>query len=106
MNHVWVHVWPVVEIDEGGLTALGNKIRPLTDGAGIEEVLAQGRVAVAGGDAGPRRGALRCPARGGRGRPRSRSRRPSCSTPRRLRVQGACAPAGAAWSTPTSSRRC
>ena len=49
MNHVWVHVWPVVEIDESGLTALGNKIRPLTDGAGIEEVLAQGRVAVAGG---------------------------------------------------------
>src|SRR6478735_1108232 len=44
MNHVWVHVWPVVEIDEGGLTALGKKIRPLTDGAGIEEVLAQGRV--------------------------------------------------------------
>ncbi len=49
MNHVWVHVWPVVEIDEGGLTALGNKIRPLTDGAGIEEVLAQGRVAAPGG---------------------------------------------------------
>ena len=44
MNHVWVHVWPVVEIDSDGLAALGNKIRPLTDGAGIEEVLAQGRV--------------------------------------------------------------
>jgi acetyl-CoA carboxylase carboxyltransferase component len=50
MNHVWVHVWPVVEIDETGLAALGNKIRPLTDGAGIEEVLAQGRVALAGSD--------------------------------------------------------
>ncbi|HEX5561030.1 MAG TPA: carboxyl transferase domain-containing protein [Nocardioidaceae bacterium] len=50
MNHVWVHVWPVVEIDGSGLAALGNKIRPLTDGAGIEEVLAQGRVAVPGGD--------------------------------------------------------
>ena len=49
MNHVWVHVWPVVEIDEGGLAALGDKIRPLTDGAGIEEVLAQGRVAAPGG---------------------------------------------------------
>jgi acetyl-CoA carboxylase carboxyltransferase component/biotin carboxyl carrier protein len=48
MNHVWLHVWPVVEIDESGLAALGNKIRPLTDGAGIEEVLAQGRVAVPG----------------------------------------------------------
>ena len=44
MNHVWVHVWPVVEIDSDGLAALGNKIRPLTDGAGIEEVVAQGRV--------------------------------------------------------------
>ncbi len=44
MNHVWVQVWPVVEIDSDGLAALGNKIRPLTDGAGIEEVLAQGRV--------------------------------------------------------------
>ena len=49
MNHVWVHVWPVVEIDASGLTALGNKIRPLTDGAGIEEVLAEGRVSVGGG---------------------------------------------------------
>ena len=45
MNHVWVHVWPVVDIDADGLSALGDKIRPLTDGAGIEEVLAQGRVA-------------------------------------------------------------
>ncbi|RYP82836.1 fused acetyl/propionyl-CoA carboxylase subunit alpha/methylmalonyl-CoA decarboxylase subunit alpha, partial [Nocardioides guangzhouensis] len=44
-NHVWVQVWPVVEIDSDGLAALGNKIRPLTDGAGIEEVLAQGRIA-------------------------------------------------------------
>jgi len=44
MNHVWVQVWPVVAIDSDGLAALGNKIRPLTDGAGIEEVLAQGRV--------------------------------------------------------------
>ncbi|GAB2766299.1 biotin carboxylase N-terminal domain-containing protein [Nocardioides salsibiostraticola] len=49
MNHVWVHVWPVVEVDVAGLSALGTKIRPLTDGAGIEEVLAEGRVAVPGG---------------------------------------------------------
>jgi acetyl-CoA carboxylase carboxyltransferase component len=49
MNHVWVHVWPVVEIDSDGLAALGSKIRPLTDGAGIEEVLAQGRVLDADG---------------------------------------------------------
>ncbi|MFL6134803.1 MAG: carboxyl transferase domain-containing protein, partial [Nocardioidaceae bacterium] len=53
MNHIWVHVWPVVEIDEKGLAALSDKIRPLTDGAGIEEVLAQGRVAVPGGDPEP-----------------------------------------------------
>ncbi len=50
MNYVWVHVWPVVDVDEAGLTALGAKISPLTDGAGIEEVVAQGRVAVSGGE--------------------------------------------------------
>ncbi len=50
MNHVWVHVWPVVEVEEGSLGSLGAKIRPLTDGAGIEEVLAQGRIASPGGD--------------------------------------------------------
>jgi acetyl/propionyl-CoA carboxylase alpha subunit/acetyl-CoA carboxylase carboxyltransferase component len=49
MNHVWVQVWPVVDVDVSALTALGTKIRPLTDGAGIEEVLAQGRLAVPGG---------------------------------------------------------
>ena len=38
MNHVWVHVWPVVEADVDQLTALQAKITPLTDGAGIEEV--------------------------------------------------------------------
>ena len=46
MNHVWVHVWPVVDVDELGLSALGTKISPLTDGAGIEEVVAEGRVAM------------------------------------------------------------
>ncbi|MEO5654240.1 MAG: biotin carboxylase N-terminal domain-containing protein, partial [Marmoricola sp.] len=50
MNHVWVHVWPVVDVDEAGLTALGTKLSPLTDGAGVEEVVAQGRVAVAGAE--------------------------------------------------------
>ena len=49
MNHVWVHVWPVVDVDEVGLDALGAKISPLTDGAGIEEVVAQGKVASGGG---------------------------------------------------------
>ena len=50
MNHVWVHIWPVVDLDLDALGALGTKISPLTDGAGVEEVVAQGRVAVAGGD--------------------------------------------------------
>ncbi len=49
MNHVWVHVWPVVDLDLDALGALGTKISPLTDGAGIEEVVAQGRLAVPGG---------------------------------------------------------
>jgi len=44
MNHVWVHVWPVVEAEIDQLTALQAKITPLTDGAGIEEVQAHGRV--------------------------------------------------------------
>ncbi len=52
-NHVWVHVWPVVEADPGQLGALQSKITPLTDGAGIEEVVAQGRVAGPDGTASP-----------------------------------------------------
>ncbi len=44
-NHVWVQVWPLVEADPDQLTALQGKITPLTDGTGIAEVLAQGRVA-------------------------------------------------------------
>ncbi|MBA8792464.1 acetyl/propionyl-CoA carboxylase alpha subunit/acetyl-CoA carboxylase carboxyltransferase component [Friedmanniella endophytica] len=49
MNHVWVTVWPAIEADLGELTALQDKITPLSDGTGIEEVLAQGRVADAEG---------------------------------------------------------
>ncbi|WP_203453661.1 carboxyl transferase domain-containing protein [Jiangella aurantiaca] len=45
VNHVWVTVWPVVEADVDQLTALQSKITPLSEGAGLEEVLAQGRVA-------------------------------------------------------------
>ena len=33
MNHVWVTVWPVVDLDLDALGALGTKISPLTDGA-------------------------------------------------------------------------
>ena len=50
MNHVWVTVWPVVDLDLDALGALGTKISPLTDGAGVEEVVAQGRLAVPGGE--------------------------------------------------------
>ncbi|MBV9832174.1 MAG: fused acetyl/propionyl-CoA carboxylase subunit alpha/methylmalonyl-CoA decarboxylase subunit alpha, partial [Marmoricola sp.] len=50
MNHVWVTVWPVVDLDLGALGALGAKISPLTDGAGVEEVVAQGRLAMPGAD--------------------------------------------------------
>ncbi|MGA8993693.1 MAG: carboxyl transferase domain-containing protein, partial [Nocardioidaceae bacterium] len=49
LNQVWVHVWPVVEADLDQLTALQAKITPLTDGAGIEEVQAHGRVPGADG---------------------------------------------------------
>ncbi|WP_408896887.1 carboxyl transferase domain-containing protein [Nocardioides sp. R1-1] len=45
VNHVWVTVWPVVEAHLDQLTALQGKITPLSEGAGIEEVLAEGRVA-------------------------------------------------------------
>ncbi|MEZ5092875.1 carboxyl transferase domain-containing protein [Nocardioides sp.] len=44
MNHVWVQVWPVVEADLEQLTALQGKITPLSEGAGLEEVVAQGRI--------------------------------------------------------------
>ncbi len=45
LNEVWVQVWPVVEADLDQLTGLQAKITPLTDGAGIAAVTAQGRVA-------------------------------------------------------------
>ena len=44
-NHVWIQIWPLVDADIDQLTALQSKITPLSDGAGIEEVTAQGRVA-------------------------------------------------------------
>jgi acetyl/propionyl-CoA carboxylase alpha subunit/acetyl-CoA carboxylase carboxyltransferase component len=45
MNYVWIQIWPVVEAELDQLTAMQEKIAPLTVGAGIEEVLAQGQVA-------------------------------------------------------------
>ncbi len=64
-NHVWVQVWPVVEADPSQLATLQNKITPLTDGAGIEEVLAQGRIA--NGDGTPTPLVIRFHARPGAG---------------------------------------
>ncbi len=49
MNHVWVHVWPVIDAQLDQITALQRGIAPLTAGAGIDEVLAQGRVAAPDG---------------------------------------------------------
>ncbi len=65
MNHVWVQVWPVVEADLEQLTALQGKITPLSEGAGLEEVVAQGRVA--GPDGSPSPIAIRFHARPGAG---------------------------------------
>ncbi|HSE69720.1 MAG TPA: carboxyl transferase domain-containing protein, partial [Nocardioidaceae bacterium] len=53
MNHVWVQVWPEVSAELAQLTALQQKIAPLTVGAGIEEVLASGRLTNPGGVAVP-----------------------------------------------------
>jgi acetyl/propionyl-CoA carboxylase alpha subunit/acetyl-CoA carboxylase carboxyltransferase component len=44
MNHVFLHVWPVIAAPLDELTALQHTIAPLTAGAGVEEVLAQGRI--------------------------------------------------------------
>ena len=43
VNHVWVHVWPEIDIDLVDITPMKDRITPLSDGAGIEEVLCQGR---------------------------------------------------------------
>ncbi|HMR48194.1 MAG TPA: biotin carboxylase N-terminal domain-containing protein, partial [Arachnia sp.] len=48
MNHVWVHVWPVIDLDLESVGTLRHKITPLSDSAGIEEVLCQGRFALGG----------------------------------------------------------
>ncbi|MCC2591924.1 ATP-grasp domain-containing protein [Tessaracoccus sp. OS52] len=65
MNHVWVHVWPEVHLDLADLIPLKNKITPLSDGAGIEEVLCHGRFAQ--GDGTPKPLAVRFHAKAGAG---------------------------------------
>ncbi|MGH8959997.1 MAG: carboxyl transferase domain-containing protein [Jatrophihabitantaceae bacterium] len=49
MNHVWVHIWPIIDAQLDQLTALQHGIAPLTAGAGIDEVLAQALVAAPDG---------------------------------------------------------
>ncbi|EGD43173.1 acetyl-/propionyl-coenzyme A carboxylase subunit alpha [Nocardioidaceae bacterium Broad-1] len=66
VNHVWVTVWPVVEADLDQITALQSKITPLSEGTGIEEVLAEGRVASPDGGE-PTRLAIRFHAQPGAG---------------------------------------
>ncbi len=65
MNHVWVYVWPMIDLDLRDVTALQHKITPLSDGTGIEEVLAEGTFVRAGEQ--PRRLAIRFHARPGAG---------------------------------------
>ena len=44
MNHVWLHVWPAVEASLDEFTQMQDRIAPLTGGAGIEELLIEGRL--------------------------------------------------------------
>ncbi|MFI5733542.1 carboxyl transferase domain-containing protein [Kribbella sp. NPDC051587] len=53
MNHVWIHIWPVVDAQVDEVTTLKSKIAPMTAGAGIEEVLIQGQVEAPDGVAYP-----------------------------------------------------
>ena len=81
MNHVWVHVWPVVEIDESGLAALGDKIRAAHRRRRHRGGARPGPGGRPGRRPGPGGRALRRPARARAWCPRSRSRRPSRSQP-------------------------
>jgi acetyl/propionyl-CoA carboxylase alpha subunit/acetyl-CoA carboxylase carboxyltransferase component len=65
MNHVWVYVWPDIDLDLRDVMALQHKITPLSDGTGIEEVLAEGSFVHDGQP--PRRLAIRFHARPGAG---------------------------------------
>ncbi|HEY2223119.1 biotin carboxylase N-terminal domain-containing protein, partial [Actinomycetospora sp.] len=44
MNHVWLHIWPPIAAELEQVTALRSSIAPITSGAGIDEVLAQGHL--------------------------------------------------------------
>ncbi len=65
MNHVWVYVWPEIDIDLRDVMALQHKLTPLSDGTGIEEVLAEGTFVHDGQP--PSRLAIRFQSKPGRG---------------------------------------
>jgi acetyl/propionyl-CoA carboxylase alpha subunit/acetyl-CoA carboxylase carboxyltransferase component len=44
MNHVFLHIWPAIDAPLDELTAMQAAMAPLTRGAGVEEVLVQGRI--------------------------------------------------------------
>ena len=49
MNHVFLHIWPAIDAPLDELTALQATMAPLTRGAGVEEVLVQGKIAAPDG---------------------------------------------------------
>jgi len=49
MNHVFLHIWPAIDAPLDELTAMQATMAPLTRGAGVEEVLVQGRIAARDG---------------------------------------------------------
>jgi len=53
MNHVFVHIWPVVDAPPEELAGLQRALAPLTVGAGIEEVAVQGRILAPDGSVQP-----------------------------------------------------
>ena len=48
MNHIWVHVWPTIEIEPVEARLLQHKITPLTDSAGIHEVVVHANFGIDG----------------------------------------------------------
>ncbi|MDO5082936.1 MAG: carboxyl transferase domain-containing protein [Arachnia propionica] len=48
LNHVWVHVWPRLELDPREAQHLQHRITPLTEATGIEEVVVHGTFVVDG----------------------------------------------------------
>src|SRR5262245_54006237 len=56
-NHVFLHVWPTVDIPLRELTVLTRRLAPITEGLGLEEVLLS--FTAANGEEGPHETALR-----------------------------------------------